>query len=370
MSNAAGQYDAYLERRHFEGLDGLRCLAILPVIAHHATAAPPHGIWGKGAVGVDLFFVLSGFLITTLLLREQRASGRLDLGRFYLRRTLRIFPLYYAVLGLQLLSALTISRPGPPREHFLANWHWHATYMANWFVDYDVPHSIPFAFSWTLCVEEQFYLFWPGLVALLPKLALPFVLVGGILFDQEWVGRLGLSEASYRIVSSFAPAIAWGALLALGLDSRRVHGWLGRVLRWRFAAPAFLLGVVAALSQTHTNYYWLCSALVGLVGSTAVTGGGVLRPLLEQRWIVGIGQLSYALYLTHSLALAILRTCLPASAQVFPIVFGLGFPMACGLAWLARRYIELPALRWRDRRISSGLSVGADPRQPVADVAS
>ena len=92
----------FVETRHFPALDGLRGLSILAVIWHHAV--DPAGIWGY--FGVSLFFAISGFLITTLLLRERAATGRISLRNFYMRRTLRIFPLYYAVVALYVVVVL------------------------------------------------------------------------------------------------------------------------------------------------------------------------------------------------------------------------------------------------------------------------
>src|SRR5450432_1944217 len=91
-------HDDYLATRHFGALDGLRCLSIVPVVWHHCTPRPLPGLLGKGPAGVDLFFCISGFLITTLLLREKAVSGGIRLKNFYARRALRILPLYYAVL--------------------------------------------------------------------------------------------------------------------------------------------------------------------------------------------------------------------------------------------------------------------------------
>ncbi|HEY3820819.1 MAG TPA: acyltransferase [Polyangiaceae bacterium] len=98
-------HDHFLGTSRFSSLDGLRCLAVVPVVWHHSTPRPPSGLLGRGPLGVDLFFAISGFLITTLLLRERR-RGELSVGRFYARRALRIFPAYYLVLGLTTLHWL------------------------------------------------------------------------------------------------------------------------------------------------------------------------------------------------------------------------------------------------------------------------
>src|SRR5262245_38294354 len=94
------RYRSYLALARFPELDGLRALSILPVIWHHSTTRLLDGVLGKGPLGVHLFFAISGFLITTLLLRERRATGAISMKNFYARRSLRIFPLYYAVLGI------------------------------------------------------------------------------------------------------------------------------------------------------------------------------------------------------------------------------------------------------------------------------
>src|ERR1019366_2756754 len=165
------KYDPYLGTSRFPSLDGLRCLAVLPVVWHHATPAPPSGLLGRGPLGVDLFFAISGFLITTLLLRERRAHGAVSVGRFYARRALRIFPAYYVVLGLTALRWLGMPASAT-RDHFLHNLPFWATYTSNWFVDFAPGHPVVFAFAWSLATEEQFYAVWPWL-AKAPRWLMP-----------------------------------------------------------------------------------------------------------------------------------------------------------------------------------------------------
>src|SRR5262249_2721724 len=119
------------QMKRFDSLDGLRCLAIVPVVWHHATPRPLEGVLGRGPLGVDLFFAISGFLITTLLLRERENQGRIAMRAFYMRRTLRIFPLYYLVLGAFVLHALLFREHGEARDHFLRSLPFHATYTTN-----------------------------------------------------------------------------------------------------------------------------------------------------------------------------------------------------------------------------------------------
>src|SRR5262245_42928263 len=108
LSNA---HHTFLSHRYFPLLDGLRCLSIVAVVWFHASGGTfSSGVLARGSSGVSLFFVISGFLITTLLLREQSATGNISLKRFYLRRTLRIFPLYYAILALYVVLVILMER--------------------------------------------------------------------------------------------------------------------------------------------------------------------------------------------------------------------------------------------------------------------
>ena len=160
-----GAHERYLGARYFAALDGLRCLSILWVIGFHAQLTNPllHRIFRRGDWGVGLFFAISGFLITTLLLRERTATGTIALGKFYARRTLRIFPLYYAAIVLYSLLVWRFEH-GPEKGEFFRHLPFFMTYSSNWFVDRFAADRVIFAFSWTLATEEQFYLLWPSII--------------------------------------------------------------------------------------------------------------------------------------------------------------------------------------------------------------
>jgi peptidoglycan/LPS O-acetylase OafA/YrhL len=348
-------FERYLTAAHLPGLDGLRGLAILPVVWHHATPRPLPGIWGKGAVGVDLFFALSGFLITTLLLRERRQRP-LQLGAFYWRRALRIFPLYYLVLAAYALHALWLP-DSPAAQHFLRSLPYHASYTANWLVDYAVPHDVMFAFSWSLCVEEQFYLVWPLLLALVARrevLAAAMLLAIGLDAAAEHgalspllpTGSLGL-----RVLTSFAAPIGFGSLLALLLDTPRGFELAERVLGGRVVAPLLLLGCVLLLALPVTPYLLLAPCLAALVAAVALTPTHGLRVLLERPALRFLGTLSYGVYLLHVTALGVVRRALPEHREQAWLVFGLGLPLALVLAALVHFTVERPLrkLRWRFR---------------------
>jgi peptidoglycan/LPS O-acetylase OafA/YrhL len=354
LRDSFAAHERFLTSRHLPGLDGLRCLAILPVIWHHATPRLLPGVGGKGAVGVDLFFALSGFLITTLLLRELREHGRVSLRGFYARRSLRIFPLYYAVLGAYALREL-LHASLPSAAHFLHGLPYHATYTANWFLNYDVPHPIVFAFSWSLCVEEQFYWVWPGLVALVRQRLLLALLMGlaiAIDYGAEHGALSALLPAgsqAARIVTSFATPIGFGSLLALALDSSLGFRWLSLVLGWRWAAPLLLLLSIGWLMVPATPYLSLSITLAALVGAVALRPDSAFVWLLERAPVRRLGTLSYALYLLHITALGLIRRFVPSVAESAVLVFGLGLPLSVLFAEAAHRAIERPFLRMRHR---------------------
>jgi peptidoglycan/LPS O-acetylase OafA/YrhL len=355
QATSSAAFERFISTQHLPSLDGLRCLAVLPVIWHHATPRPLSGIWGKGAVGVDLFFSLSGFLITTLLLREKRAHGAIRLGAFYARRSLRIFPLYYLVLAGYALQAWLLPPSSAVAAHFWASLPFHATYTANWFVDYAVPHAVMFAFSWTLCVEEQFYLVWPLLLAsvarrgLLAALMASAVLVDvmaehGALAGWAPPGSLGL-----RVLTSFATPIGFGSLLALLLDTPRGFALARRVLGVRSAAPLLLAASLSLLLLPDTPYVALSACLSALVGAVVLEPGHGLRWLLELPALRRGGALSYAAYLLHVTALGLVRRAFPSWRAEAWFVFGLGLPLTVALAWAAHAGVERPFLRLRER---------------------
>ncbi|HYP78304.1 MAG TPA: acyltransferase [Polyangiaceae bacterium] len=341
-------HDRYLAQRRFGSLDGLRCLGILPVIWHHSTPRPLPGIWGKGPAGVDLFFCISGFLITTLLLREKARTGSIALRAFYLRRGLRILPLYYAVLLSYLGFALCLPAALPQRAHFFQTLPFYATFTANWFADFRVSHAILFSFAWSLCIEEQFYLFWPWLVRWLPTRGAGLAMCGLLLVDYcaERRAAFGLAQ---RMITSFAAPIGFGALLALVLAERRPFELLYGVLGKPWSAPLSLASVCALLLWPAAPLLLFQASLSMLVCACVVVEHNGLAWLLRARFISYVGVVSYGLYLLNSTAIGAIRRAFPEHASASGFVFFAALPLALALAGLSHRYFEAPLLRIRER---------------------
>ena len=351
-------HEAFLATRRFGALDGLRCLAVVPVVWHHATPRPLDGVLGKGPLGVDVFFAISGFLITTLLLRERSEAGRVDVGAFYRRRAARILPLYYAVLALTVLRAgLFLPPASPMRAHFFASLPAYATFTTTWFVDFGVPHPVLFAYSWSLAVEEQFYAAWPWVVRGWPGARWAWL---------AWAACLGLAAVSLgadALTAGLAPP--WGAVVARGLSGVRLPLVLGaalacilhtpatfRAARALFGfrgAPLVALGLLAgAVLSTGVPLAATHALVVLLVATCVVREDHALAPLLALPPLRHVGEVSYGVYMLHLAALAAVKGALgPARAEVWEgaAVFALGLPLAVGLATASHRAFERPLLR-------------------------
>jgi len=295
-------------------LDGLRALSIVAVIGFHVM----HGqsaLFRQGYLGVQLFFAISGVLITTLLLRERDVAGEINLHNFYVRRTLRIFPLYYAVLGIYILVTAVLEKGTPRGETFFANLPAYASYTSNWFVSLNAGTGTIFYFAWSLATEEQFYLVWPWIVRftqhwLVPVIAMVLLMVGGeaarYAIGQGWL----TGEAMVvRIVRSIASPICLGCLAAFAMHQRRGFSILYRFAGRSWSAPAaFAIMILASQMRLHSLAIDISMAL--MVVTTMVRPRHHLRLLLDNRVVRYVGAISYGMYLMHMLAYQIARKLL------------------------------------------------------------
>ena len=325
-------------RRHIPALDGIRGIAILLVMVFHA------GKMSAGWLGVDLFFVLSGFLITGILVRAKLAPRYFR--NFIGRRVLRIFPPYYAYLlvALVILPALGLL----PVPH---GWGWAVTYLVtyplarhgNWgLVPLGTQHL------WSVAVEEQFYLLWPLVVWLVPARRLWLVCVAGIggalafragLYLVHWTGL-----ASVVLTPSRMDSLLVGAFLAL------------RPWRPPRAALVVAIGFLIAILVTGNpgtdpvqRVYGF--TLLAIAGGTLLAGT-MSEPLLARvfawRPLRIAGKYSYTAYLVHFLIVVLLEETfhLPNGTWKFTVlVTGLTF----AVAWLSWRYLEAPILQYKGR---------------------
>jgi peptidoglycan/LPS O-acetylase OafA/YrhL len=343
-----------VHRSRLPSLDGLRALSISMVLVSHLVGTlsivRPHSALSNwierlGPLGVRVFFVISGFLITSLLLHELGRDGRIDLRRFYFRRTLRIFPPYYALLLVVALLAL-----GGAIELTLRDWLYAITYTINYYPE----RSWYVGHGWSLAVEEQFYLLWPVALVLLGKvrglwLAAALLVICPVLRLAYWYLLPDYIpwEVGYRF-ETVADSIAAGCLLA------GFQGWLQRqrFFAWFLRTP--IVGLLpplilcAALMNPRLRLALLVGVSVQNLGIAACIAWAVgnhtgrIGRLLNARPLVFAGTLSYSLYLWQQLFLNPYST---SPITSFPLNLILTV-----LAALASFYlIERPALRLRQR---------------------
>ncbi len=352
-ATALRAWESYQSTTRFGSLDGLRCLSILAVIWHHGPGTFYKGLAGRGYMGVPLFFAISGFLITTLLLREYQRSGVISLPGFYLRRSLRIFPLYFAVLGVYCILILILARGTDTARRFYANLPYFLTYTSNWFVG----TQGTFAFAWSLAAEEQFYSSWPPVLRYLRPARAVWLVAALLVATVTWniLAWRGANADNFALVilKNVPMAICWGCVAAFALHNRKSFVLLWRIVGQRWAS-AFLLCLIAAILAVFPHndvpVHFLFAALVA---SCVIREDNILAPVLRQRWVVHVGMISYGMYLMHGLAYDALEKIghhFSDPWQAHSIGgFFLALALTVGVATLSFRYFEGPFLRMKSR---------------------
>lgn len=283
--------------RRIAALDGLRALAVLCVLVWHGFPRDNpfwqdfFGVSALGPMGVRLFFVLSGYLITKILL----TTDRTDLWRFYARRLLRLSPLYFLALVVALLVGLKVS-----------GWFWvYASNVETW-ITKEFDHS-PTHF-WTLAVEEQFYLFWPIVVCLLPrdlvKPAIIATLIGAVMFRWVLVAA-GDPFGAYLLMPTRMDAIAIGGMCAAWRWTDREGWWLVTIGASAWLGVLALEHVgVATFQPWHVTASELANAVrdAGLV-LVAAHSAGALSRCLTWAPCAALGRLSYGVYVWNPFVL-------------------------------------------------------------------
>lgn len=372
-ASAARNFEPIDFRTRFPALDGIRAIAVLMVFADHFGGGAHGGrvlsllnnIRNRGWIGVDLFFVLSGFLITGILYDTRNDSKFFQ--RFFARRALRIFPVFYLVLAILLLLT-PIFRYGWRPGHL-----WFLVYLGNFFANrdftlyeiYSANHPTAKVFIghfWTLCVEEQFYLLWPLLVWTVRDRIRLLWMAGGISLlalllriGMEMRFSRGTCELwIMRTLPFRMDALLVGAVLALLLRGPAADRWQRRC-RWIFLASlAGLLGIFAFSPDYDSpvlltvGLTWIALASAGLVGMTLRSGSPAFR-FFHLGPLRRLGRYSYGFYIYHVLyEWAWIQFLIFVTSKVHSIAIG-GL-IALPINFLTTYLVSMVSYEWFERR--------------------
>ena len=354
-------------------IEGLRAIAVLLVLAYHARIP---GLTG-GYIGVDVFYVVSGFLITGLIVRELQSTGRVDLVAFYARRARRLLPAALVVIALTVIASAIVLPPlrvpdvaadGAAAALYVSNIRFAA--QATDYLQAELAPS-PLLHFWSLGVEEQFYLFWPALLFLVAgrgvsvrRIGLVVALVAVLSFALGVVWTATDAPLAFFLLPARAWELAVGASLALAIS--RLARLPARAATTAVAAGLALIVVGGIVFDTATPFPGT-AALLPVAGAALVIAGGLRQPLNPlsrlvaippMRWIGGI---SYSLYLWHWPLLV-----LPAAAVAGAGTGELPWPAKLGLlgltfvlAEVSRRWIEDPIRHGRVSMLKPSRSLAA-----------
>ncbi len=379
LSNPAERPPSYLP-----AVDGLRALSILAVLAFHGVGFLRSALGKQGWLGVDIFFVISGFLISRLAMAEINRTGHLDVRRFFLSRVLRISPAIWV-----LLSVYALTNPLGSDSIFQA-----VTLAALNFTDYDVAlgwnNSIDsgLSFCWSLAVEEKFYLFFPFLMLFYKRFRSPLCLLMLIGLAEFWkFTQITPTTDALRLMGAFDTRfdeILIGCLAASLWDRKERYSSFLNILSKPFVPVSLFLGLMyffrhfvyppALYTLSQKQLCWIVSipvfsTLVGLLllSLTAVQENGktcLLSRALSCPPMIAIGRLSYSLYLWHGIAfLLAARLVLPEPWQVD--IAKLAISML--IAFISYSLIEKPFLKIKKRLTSSAPSIKLNQAQERVD---
>ncbi|MEX1189206.1 MAG: acyltransferase [Bacteroidia bacterium] len=378
--------------RYFEHLDTLRFIAFFSVFALHVTFMNAYfngsswyqwistSLIRNGDLGVNFFFVLSGFLITNLLLKEQDGTGKIHISSFYARRFLRIWPLYFAVviIGFIILPGILSLSSGaaPFAPEYMSiptnRWWYYVSFLANFDIIYNAYPSPILAVLWSVSVEEQFYIFWPLLLTLVPrKLLMPAlfsVLIGAAVFRYfNWESAVTIR---FHTLSCFSD-ISMGALLAYGLvNSEKLRLYFALMPRQTIVFPYIAALILIIIRETTYGplFYPIAGWVVAI--EPALFSAFFAFVIAEQHYskesfvkfgrfklLSKWGKLSYGMYCLHLVAIWLVIWAFklggfqpdPQSPWVFLVQIILSFALTVILATISYRFFESPFLKLKER---------------------
>jgi peptidoglycan/LPS O-acetylase OafA/YrhL len=375
LSNPTGQKIA---PAYFPNLDALRFMAAFsvfvfhyfrdirafyPGIEHHWLFDKILMISDKGGLGVNFFFVLSGFLITYLILQEKAQTGHFSLWKFLVRRTLRIWPVYFIVVGIGFVIFPAIF----DTYYTLHNVTWYLFFLANFDEIYRGMHD-PVNFltaPWSVAVEEQFYLFWS--LALFPLLKIKLFRLEYLIlilylasFWFRWINRAD-EHVIYYHTFSVCQDILTGAFIGLSLFRGRT--WINNLTQfamWKIAL-IYLTGFLLCIAKNkvfagdfHVAERFILSLFFGFIILDQSLGKNSVIKLGKYNWLNYLGKISYGFYMYHLIVMFVLcrliENYLPTGYYLIPLYFVMALAGTILSAALSFKFLEAPLLKLKPKR--------------------
>jgi peptidoglycan/LPS O-acetylase OafA/YrhL len=318
--------------KYFPALDGLRAISVLLVIFIHLKYRSPVLSHIQGWLGVDVFFVISGFLITTLLFREERETGKIDIFAFYTRRFFRIVPIYGLVLIVYIVLCSLHDDKWVLMKHALP---YYLTFM-NEFV---VADHLPFGTTWTLGVEEKFYLVWPVLF---------FLAMRGK--RNRWLMLLVLFASTvfmpFRMARSYFGLLA-GCSLAVAFADASIWRCVKTVARMPPVVLMILVGLGFCVVDFSEKFVFFFSGIVTLLLAHVISASTWIERGLSNTTAAWVGRRSYCMYLIHGLVLDAVQHFIDPFGTLRQVAVTLVSFAICALAAdVLFRFVEDPARRF------------------------
>lgn len=351
MPNPALPTAAYIP-----ALDGLRAFAVGAVLLTHGS-----GVIRGGNLGVDVFFVLSGYLITTLLIAEREKTGHISLGRFFARRGLRLMPALLAMVICCAIFAMTTKGFDnfDLSPVFFMSSLVVLLYLSDFVLGWGSGHlSGPYFHTWSLAVEEHFYLLWPPLVAVLSKkrvggpialwLALAVAGAAAIWTAVLWMSGAPFSRVAFSFDTRGLIGLSIGCALGTALRTPAVSDLARRFSFWAvlaFGALASLIMLGPSDSTLALGGFLIIDVLAAILVAGCIQGASLVSRFFSLRPLQVIGKRAYGIYLWHLPAFVVVETW----ALATPLSVGLKVLLAAVLVEVSWRFVEQPALRLRHR---------------------
>ncbi len=355
----------YRAAKRLPALDGIRAVAVLAVITWHVRDGAFAAL--NGDFGVDIFFVLSGFLITTLALREEEKYGKFGYGAFMVRRAFRILPLLW--LGIAIYAVAVFGFHLDDRASAYAHAiPYYLAYLP------EVPlfshpatgvgdGPVPFSGVWSLGIEEKFYLVWPVIAfVVLTRVRQLRVWVAGLGALAIWVFDVAGPQTPARYIYHYAPILV-GCFMALLCHSAKSYPFVARLTQWTVSLPVLVAVILLNANRPSPMEMAIHQLLVGIIVCAVVVRPESLGArAMSARWLAHIGVLSYALYLFHSLAFKVTDKLLPAGTGVAIALCSLaaGLLVAVPACEVIHRLYELPFQEW-GRRLAARINGHREP---------